>query len=338
MDTFQTQRRASRILPGTALVICFPSGNRGIVLNISPGGLGFLAGAPIEEDEPVRFTISSESALMTEAAGELIWKDSTAKRAGVRFTHVPEGLRTLIRQSQHERRHNVESKPSGAAETTAELASEVDGPSQTQETQDKRAAEASEITALFPARKKFGVAANAMTASLALFVAAAIWFPVERQGWVVSMKALERDASQLVFWGRSPRLKTVDSSLAGARDEGSLVLESRAGPAEPVLPHVKKAQRLLATNKRGRSKAARLRSSQNNGDDVEDGAESPESLWQAVEKGSSAAEVKLADMYLQAKGVAKSCGQAKVLLGAAQRQKSALAERKLADLAGYGCE
>jgi len=64
----------------------------------------------------------------------------------------------------------------------------------------------------------------------------------------------------------------------------------------------------------------------------------PNRLWQAVEKGSSEAEIKLADMYLEANGVEKSCSQAEVLLAAAQRHKSALAVQKLANLAGYGCE
>ena len=102
--TFQTERhtprhiprRASRAFPDSPLVICFPSGNRGIVVDISPGGVGFLAGAPLEEDEPICFTISGKSVPMTEAAGELMWRDSAGKRAGVRFTHVPEGLREVI--------------------------------------------------------------------------------------------------------------------------------------------------------------------------------------------------------------------------------------------------
>ncbi len=190
--------------PDSPLVICFPSGNRGIVLDISPGGVGFLAGAPLEEDEPICFMISGKSAAMTEAAGELMWKDGASRRAGVRFTHVNEGLRTLIDdsqqgqselgQSQREHTQHGQSQP------------EKNRPTGIVETDRMRAAElevaANKVTAaLRSTGKKARVAANAMTAALALFMAVAIWSPLDRHGLLSSMKALEHDASQLVSSG-----------------------------------------------------------------------------------------------------------------------------------------
>jgi len=60
-------------------------------------------------------------------------------------------------------------------------------------------------------------------------------------------------------------------------------------------------------------------------------------LWQAVEKANVAAEVALADLYLNGRGVAKSCSQARVLLTAAQNHKSEAAAKKLDEFSQYGC-
>ena len=77
-------------------MIRLPSGNHGIVLDVSQEGLGFLACAPIEEEQPIRFQISGKSTPGAEAIGELMWKDGTRKRAGLKFTQLPEELRTLV--------------------------------------------------------------------------------------------------------------------------------------------------------------------------------------------------------------------------------------------------
>ncbi len=134
-------------------------------------------------------------------------------------------------------------------------------------------------------------------------------------------------------------MESADGRAAGTRDAGHIVADSDASSVGPVLPRVVKTHGAAPERAgRGRGHIVRPPSLQTDGGGSADIGESAESLWQAVEKGSSAAEIKLADMYLQAKGVEKSCSQAEVLLAAAQRHKSAVAARKLADLAGYGCE
>jgi len=77
--------------------IKLPSDNGGIVLDISEGGLGFLAVAPIESDGPIRFRFSAKPITGLEAIGELAWKDQSGKSGGIRFTHVPEQVREQIR-------------------------------------------------------------------------------------------------------------------------------------------------------------------------------------------------------------------------------------------------
>ncbi len=60
-------------------------------------------------------------------------------------------------------------------------------------------------------------------------------------------------------------------------------------------------------------------------------------LWAAVEKGNADAEVALAGLYRQGKGVAKNCDQARVLLSAAARKGSAEGQKHLDELVREGC-
>ncbi len=61
-------------------------------------------------------------------------------------------------------------------------------------------------------------------------------------------------------------------------------------------------------------------------------------LWVAVEKGNADAEVALAELYRQGKGVARNCDQARVLLSAAARKGSAEAQKHLEELVRGGCQ
>lgn len=61
-------------------------------------------------------------------------------------------------------------------------------------------------------------------------------------------------------------------------------------------------------------------------------------LWAAVEKGNADAEVALAGLYRQGKGVAKNCDQARILLSAAARKGSAEGQKHLDELVREGCE
>jgi TPR repeat protein len=59
-------------------------------------------------------------------------------------------------------------------------------------------------------------------------------------------------------------------------------------------------------------------------------------LWAAVEKGNSAAEMDLADLYLHGDGVARNCDQARVLLSVASKGNPEAAQ-KLHELDQSGC-
>jgi hypothetical protein len=61
-------------------------------------------------------------------------------------------------------------------------------------------------------------------------------------------------------------------------------------------------------------------------------------LWIAVEKGNPSAEIVLADLYWHAKGVARNCDQTRILLTAAARKGSAVAQKLLQQFQQEGCE
>jgi TPR repeat protein len=61
-------------------------------------------------------------------------------------------------------------------------------------------------------------------------------------------------------------------------------------------------------------------------------------LWASVEKGNSNAEVALAGLYIEGKGVSKNCDQAKILLTAAARKGGARTQDLLSRFQGESCE
>lgn len=61
-------------------------------------------------------------------------------------------------------------------------------------------------------------------------------------------------------------------------------------------------------------------------------------LWTAVEKGNANAEVALAELYQQGKGVAKNCDQTNILLSAAARKGNPLAQKLLKEFHAESCE
>src|SRR5438552_15518840 len=80
--TLQHERRASeRKTLGQLIYIQLPSGNGGIVLNVSEGGAAFQAVGPVNTRGPISFWLSAIVANSTriEGTGELAWTDETQK-------------------------------------------------------------------------------------------------------------------------------------------------------------------------------------------------------------------------------------------------------------------
>jgi PilZ domain len=93
----QERRLNTRKVPEHLTYIGLPFNNGGIVLDISEGGLGFHAIAPIVADGPIAFRFSVGSAKRIKAVGELTWIDKTGRTGGLRFTELPDEVRQIIR-------------------------------------------------------------------------------------------------------------------------------------------------------------------------------------------------------------------------------------------------
>jgi cell division septation protein DedD len=77
--------------------IDLPFHNGGIVTDVSEGGLGFHAVAPMENKGPIHFSLSGGSHRIA-GIGELMWTDGKGKIGGLRFTELAEEIREQIRK------------------------------------------------------------------------------------------------------------------------------------------------------------------------------------------------------------------------------------------------
>jgi hypothetical protein len=91
------RRHTPRVKLDQLAYINLRTGNGGIVLDVSNEGLGLQAVAPIVPQAPIRFWFATGSIDGMEASGELVWKDETGKRGGLRFTHLPDEVDKQIR-------------------------------------------------------------------------------------------------------------------------------------------------------------------------------------------------------------------------------------------------
>jgi hypothetical protein len=94
----QNERRVNIRKPLERLAyISLPFNNGGIVLDVSEGGVGFHAIAPVKADGPIHFRFAVDSSRRIRAVGELAWTDETGKTGGLRFTELPDEIREYIR-------------------------------------------------------------------------------------------------------------------------------------------------------------------------------------------------------------------------------------------------
>jgi len=71
--------------------------NGGSLVDVSEGGLGFRAIAPVQRNGPINVRFSERN-LRIEADSELAWTDATHKTGGLRFKALPPASREQIRQ------------------------------------------------------------------------------------------------------------------------------------------------------------------------------------------------------------------------------------------------
>jgi len=77
--------------------LSLPLDNGGIVTDLSVGGLGFRAVAPVKAGGPMEVQFAMNSAARITAVGELAWIDETGRLGGLRFTQLSDEAREQIR-------------------------------------------------------------------------------------------------------------------------------------------------------------------------------------------------------------------------------------------------
>ena len=98
--------------------IDLPANNGGIVTDVSEGGLGFHAVAPVENGGPVHFSFSAGSHRIA-GTGELMWTDPKGKIGGLRFIELPAQIREQIRSWPLESNLRFSAGKAGAAGLSA---------------------------------------------------------------------------------------------------------------------------------------------------------------------------------------------------------------------------
>jgi len=85
----EEHRRNLRVKLNELAYIKLDSGNGGIVLDVSTGGLGLQLAVPLGDQNTIRFRLSMESIGGAHATGEVEWRDETKRRVGLHVTQLP---------------------------------------------------------------------------------------------------------------------------------------------------------------------------------------------------------------------------------------------------------
>ena len=95
--THQERRQYSRKTLNPLPYIHLPSGNGGLVLDISEQGLRFRATSPVEQTGPINFSFTVHSNVVA-GIGELVWFDHAKRTGGLRYTQLPYNALEQIRK------------------------------------------------------------------------------------------------------------------------------------------------------------------------------------------------------------------------------------------------
>ena len=97
MPIIADRRQTFRRKPDRLAYVKIEPDNGGAVVDVCECGLGFQVIAAVDTTGPVSFWISIDASSRIEAVGKVTWTDDTKRLGGLRFTHMSEEDRELLR-------------------------------------------------------------------------------------------------------------------------------------------------------------------------------------------------------------------------------------------------
>jgi hypothetical protein len=339
------------------------------VLNASERGIAFQAANPLRRTDPMGLSLSPCPGIQITLAAEFKWLDETRRSGGLQFSNLSAGIAEQIRvwlesnegpqpspgeagacQYDAEETRSPSSGTRGKPAPTVPLSHLVHaappplsdstasrpGLPLTQKNSANWYAAASRSQSLRSFATGFLICLFALTPVM-LFIDyhsevgdSLIRLGVRLGGDTSTLEPLSLPGSSVPA---PPDLSdSLPSFSVGSRTPEKVPAEDHAPlPAHPATPANSPATRvyskdseagghyLLQTQPVGRKEAVASQ------------------LWAAVGKGNTLAEIQLARLYLNGKGVPKSCAQARVLLHSAWRSGNIEALQELRQMAKKGC-
>jgi TPR repeat protein len=92
----EARRHSPRYTLSETAYVNFGSGTRGVILDVSEGGLRFKTAAPLDRTDPVRFWLTFSR--RNEGEAHIAWTDESRTTGGLRFTAVPPEIRQQLRE------------------------------------------------------------------------------------------------------------------------------------------------------------------------------------------------------------------------------------------------
>jgi len=359
-DTTADRRQTPRTKLAEIAYIGMGPENGGLVLDVSDGGLSFHAVAPVQPAQTIHFLLSLRDQSRIEGAGEVVWTNEMRTVCGLRFISLSSGAREHLSAWTSPSR-TVE----GALEEASSPASPMTLPTETvpHYLASESDANAEPLFAIPPADEDVGSEGQArlpwqkpLIFWIAFgFLGAALMVAAFIYGVDVGKSEIGSTAQSPAIPGPQTQPPSLAPGLATPSPVGgganSVPNAARANPPRPKDATATPLHRLGAEAhgsvtpgqntplllETGKSELAAALAYLNGKNRQRDGSIAVQLLWEAVGKGNAAAEVVLADLYLNGDIVAKNCEQGRVLLLAATRSGSAQAKIRLNDLNTKGC-
>jgi PilZ domain len=369
------RRQQFRRVPDRFAFLQLEGDDGGAVLNVSEGGLGFSAFAPVEQEGPIHFWFSLNLNERISAWGQVAWTNDTKKQGGLRFTRLSERASRQIREwISRPLAHEVPDKRL-APEAVAGLPSRVTANEPDAVARFVSKVRSGRVPSLFSGENAVDsgapLPALGATEGMGQLVPMQRYLSAKRRqfrlgfllGLGISAALVVAAVTYSNYRHESKRITSNDSTVVRSDAQVSTSVtaskpSTRDNPAVDVFAGAKANQGtpsnitprnpMATAAKQPQPRASEITAGNRPAQTIEGqrsgGAANqrktpmtPRQLWAATQSGSSNAAVALAELYIKGEGVPQSCDQARVLLLVASEKRNVEAIKRLHELDKTGC-